>query len=98
MCNWYYGSTLSMAICNVFLLRMKLSEAVFATTAMQPGFTLQAHYASVVLANTAAPLITWCTDVSMSIVLHGDWQRSLGTTQAHQVGPACILDFKSGSE
>ncbi len=69
-----------MALCNVFLLHMKLSEAVFATTAMQPGFRLQAHYASVLLANTAAPLITWCTDVLMSIVLHGDWQRSLGTT------------------
>ncbi len=75
-----------MAFCNVVLLRMKLSEAVFTTIAMQPGFTLQAHYASVVLANTAAPLITWCTDVSMSIVLHGDWQRSLGTTT--KLGPA----------
>ena len=56
---------------------MKHSETVFAAISMQPGLALEAHNARVLLADTTAPLVTRCTDVSLSIILHCGWLLSL---------------------
>ena len=56
------------------------SETVLAAISMQPGLAIQAHNAGVLMADMTAALVTWCTDVSLSVILHCGWLTSLWTT------------------
>ena len=78
-CNYRTWNTVHNRLI-VILLCMIHSETVLAAISMQPGLALQAHNAGVLMADMTAALVTWCTDVSLSVILHCGWLTSLWTT------------------